>query len=150
VGSIPIHPRQISPILAALTAKVAAHTTNGFLNRLPAVDLLVARRFRRRDSRRRAGRQVGGQQRGQVGEDQDPRDLRDVYTITTRVLMTPNRAIPTTKPSARKPVMSDMSDAGSHRLVHQLGDLLSARADSSPTTDRRRAGPFGHRLHAGA
>ena len=43
MGSIPIHPRHFSAILAAMTAKMTAKTTNGFLNRLrpletPAVD----------------------------------------------------------------------------------------------------------------
>jgi hypothetical protein len=34
VGSIPIHPHQFSAALAAMTAKMTAKTTNGFLNRL--------------------------------------------------------------------------------------------------------------------
>jgi hypothetical protein len=34
VGSIPIHPRHFPPVLAEMTAKMTAKTTNGFLNRL--------------------------------------------------------------------------------------------------------------------
>jgi hypothetical protein len=34
VGLIPIHPRHFSAVLAAMTAKMTAKTTNGFLNRL--------------------------------------------------------------------------------------------------------------------
>ena len=42
VGSIPIHPRQISPVLAAMTAKVTAKITNGYLNRLGSMPAALA------------------------------------------------------------------------------------------------------------
>jgi hypothetical protein len=42
VGSIPIHPRHFSAVLDAMTAKMTAKITNGFLNRLRLGESKVA------------------------------------------------------------------------------------------------------------